>query len=230
MAAEDRNGFDKLQRLVPDAGPLPVRLKRPRRTTDGSWIIAFTLSWEPWDLAGEVWTFGGRMALRKLEISFSLHSAAPTIEEALSQPPLSVGGVTGSLLREIPLGALIPSIQREIAAMRYFDILAPNLGREPPHNIDPRAVPEVSDAKPRRGRRPVPIDTLRELAEAAIALPPQVKGGIHKALADQFGLNKSAIRGRLEMCRDRQLLALTRRGQRGFAPGPELYPTRRTKK
>ncbi|MDU8998192.1 hypothetical protein [Streptomyces mirabilis] len=189
------------------AQALPVRLYHPLEDADAGVIahFSYTPAGEGWSVFGDV-TRGPRgLVISRLQIT----------------PESDSSGVTGSLLRKIPVGEVLAAVRLnaawETAAKEATRLV---LGQEPAHGL----FGEGDDKAPRRGgRAPITPDLLREVATIYLEeTAPGRPAGAMKRMAERFGRPEETLRTWVTRARKDGWLGPSAKGRAGAEPGPRL--------
>lgn len=186
---------------------LPVRIYWPAADTQG--VVAhfeYEPEGEPWSVFGDVTRGSQGLVISRLEI----------------RPAESSSGVTGSLLRKIPVGEILGAIRVKAAweaAQREGTRAV--LGQEPV----PGVFSEGDEKAPRRGgRAPITDELLREIAVAyLIETAPGKPSGAVKRIAERFERPEETIRTWITRARKDGWLGPSVKGRAGAEPGPRLH-------
>jgi hypothetical protein len=146
------------------------------------------------------------------------------------QPRAEFQGITGSLLREIPLGRILAWAHDAMANGDWQAQGLTMLGLSgtrvvPAQDLDEqtRAALERTAAVPgrRHGRPPLDDELLEEVARAYLDEAKRGRG-LTRRLAAKFGRPEETIRHWIHVCRDRGYLSPGVTGRRGAQPGERL--------
>ena len=186
---------------------LPVRLYHPASDAAEGVVAHFSYApdGEGWSVFGDV-TRGPRgLVISRLQIT----------------PESDSSGVTGGLLRKIPVGEVLAAVRLnaawETAAKEATRIV---LGQEPAKGL----FGEGDERPPRRGgRAPITSDLLREVAEVYLeeTAPGKPAGGM-KRMAERFGRPEETLRTWVTRARRQGWLGPSAKGRAGAEPGPRL--------
>src|SRR2546430_7140497 len=95
----------------------------------GDFRADFDAQLDTWLVRGTARVMDGRFVIDSLHVEFGQFD--PNTFDPTGELPLSpTHGITGELLRRIPVGRLLASVRREVLAAPKFDDLAPVFGRE----------------------------------------------------------------------------------------------------
>ncbi len=175
------------------------------------------------DLARQLQAQGGALVISSLSVDhFGLEVSH--YRGRLVSYQLSTGGVTGEVLRQIPLGWLYEAAQvvqslREApdpASQQLVRLLAWNDGWFGDEVAD--TVQSVPGRRP--GRPPRKPEQLRHVAELVLNQGPAP--GVHKRIAAKLGIRPETVRDQVAAARRAGWLAPTIAGRRMAAPGPLL--------
>lgn len=186
---------------------LPVRLFFPAEGAADDVVahFSYTQDEEGWTAFGDVARGAQGLVIARLEIT----------------PAAASSGVTGSLLRKIPIGELLAAVRLnaawEIARREGTREL---LGEEPA----PGLFGETDEKAPRRGgRAPITNELLRDIAIAYLEeTAPGQPSGAMKRMAARFGRPEETLRTWVTRARKDGWLGPSAKGRSGAEPGPRL--------
>lgn len=121
--------------------------------------------------------------------------------------PKTSAGITGSLVRQIPLGTLLDYVRAKIALAE---------------------VPVVANIKAQTpvagGRTPMTDELLRQVASSyLVETAPGKPSGALKRMAEEFGRPEETIRTWISRARKAGWLGPSARGRAGAEPGPKFF-------
>ncbi|MFH9225934.1 hypothetical protein [Streptomyces lydicus] len=186
---------------------LPVRLYHP--VDDAAPDVVAHFSYAPegegWSVFGDVTRGSQGLVISRLEVT----------------PATTSSGVTGGLLRKIPVGEVLAAVRLNAAweAARREGTRA-LLGQEPAKGM----FGESDEKTPRRGgRAPITSDLLREVATAYLEeTAPGAPAGAMKRMAGRFNRPEETLRTWVTRARKDGWLGPSAKGRAGAEPGPRL--------
>jgi hypothetical protein len=162
-------------------------------------------------VGADLWVIGGDLVSTNY---------GPTLRGLTVRPwPLDAPReITSGLLRGIRVGDL-----RDRAYVQLRFATGSPTGRATTEDEAERI--EAADAKPRRGRKPLPDSHYRRIAQAYVDLQEQHgrSHGLIRALAEAEHVSEAAMRGWIHRARQRGYLPQARKGRSSAGPGPRLY-------
>lgn len=147
-------------------------------------------------------------------------------------PPFS--GITGALLRTVPIGRIIAWAHEAMADDEWREEGLVTVGIDGPTSVPAAELPsgvkaalERTAAVPtqRRGRPPIPGDLLEEVAIAYLDEAKRGRG-LTRRLALRFDRPEETVRDWIRACRVRGYLSPAVAGRRGAQPGELLLKAR----
>ncbi|HEX2043282.1 MAG TPA: hypothetical protein VHF24_11665 [Acidimicrobiales bacterium] len=178
--------------------------------------------------AGRLRLFEGRLIVTELKLS----SASAQMDAFLGAFSV-VEGITGSVLRQVPLGQLLAEARERLVYTAHSeDEVPPEVRRAVRDLVGPVDQMISTGKRPAGHRRPGPKgksdDFYRTIAVDYIEYV-EANGGdarkVLKALEQKHHGSTSAVRDWVRKARDKGFLAPTTRGRANAAPGPRLYAT-----
>lgn len=219
----DRKALEELEtwlhEIDPNSDPshVPVNVKLGKLVNGGS-FAGFELNVGPWWVTGKARIADGQLAIFELSIApspFELQSDRQMVSPA--------SGVTSSVMREIPIGAILASIRRELMALPEIGKLGEKLGYPIRSSVEAaKAFGVDGNTKVGPGRKPQSDEELHEFALMALRLQSEDVKSLRRSLADELGMPADTVRDWMRRARDRGFLASVSQGQRGVMPGPRL--------
>lgn len=206
-------------RRHPDVDPRYVNPEiefRHERGRRGSPVATIRLHHEH---QGHWWTVEATTVLREGVPVFSRVEVEPWSDNPLHPADgLAPGGVTGTLLRSLPLGALKEEVRTALVRDRPRQLrrwIAEGRRENTPGELRSQLAKaeRVSDAvrKPRRGRPQRGDDHYAEVAETYLACAEK-QANVHAALEERFGVSRATINRWVAEAEQRGFLTPARRG------------------
>ncbi|WP_328757492.1 hypothetical protein [Streptomyces sp. NBC_00271] len=186
---------------------LPVRLYHPADDAPAEVVAHFSYApeGEDWSAFGDVTRGSQGLVISRLEIT----------------PGATSSGVTGGLLRKVPIGEVLAAVRLNAAweTARREGTRA-ILGEEPAKGL----FGESDEKAPRRGgRAPITSDLLRQVATAYLEeTAPGTPAGAMKRMAERFGRPEETLRTWVTRARKDGWLGPGAKGRAGAEPGPRL--------
>jgi hypothetical protein len=135
--------------------------------------------------------------------------------------------VTGSVIRDINFGQIRDAALAYLGPRADFIKIMADAGVQLPYDSSRVQAIEKASAEatkaPSRSRRIRSVDDYRRLAVRYLELVAEGRRDVLKALADEEGVRRETVRGRLRKATELGMLGPGKQGRAGREPGPNLH-------